>query len=59
MLNVFTAWKPNKKVQEMHKNSAQNVECMRKKHKRVEILHRSIQKAIVPENINKSNIFNI
>lgn len=33
MLDVFIAWKPNKKVQEMHKNSAQNVECMKKKHK--------------------------
>jgi hypothetical protein len=46
----------------MHKNSAQNVECMKKKNKRVEILHKrstSIQKGIVPENINKSNIFNI
>jgi hypothetical protein len=46
----------------MHKNSDQNVECMKKKHKRVEILHKcpmSIQKGIVPENINESNIFNI
>jgi hypothetical protein len=33
-----------------------------KKHKRVEIWHKhpmSIQKGIVPENINESNIFNI
>jgi hypothetical protein len=46
------------------KRSKRCTECRvhEKKHKRVEILHKrpmSIQKAIVPENINKSNIFNI
>jgi len=51
MLNAFIACMPNKKVQEMHKNSAQNVECTKIKRKRVEILHKrpmSTQKGIVP-----------